>query len=51
MTNSNQYNSELFEFYRLLEKKMLQEKETSFHKSIYNITLINDNDFKVLHLN
>ena len=48
MTNSNQYNSELFEFYRLLEKKMLQEKETSFHKSIYNITLINDNDFKVL---
>ena len=48
MTNSNQYNSELFEFYRLLEKKMLQEKETSFHKSIYNITLINDNNFKVL---
>ena len=48
MKSEDQYNSEVFEFYRLLEKKMLQESETSFSKSIYNITLINDKNFKIL---
>ena len=48
MKSEDQYNSEVFEFYRLLEKKMLQEIDTSYHKSIYNITLINDKNFKIL---
>ena len=49
MTDSaTQYHSSVFEFYRTLEKKMIQEKETSFHKSIYNISLINNKDCKAL---
>jgi len=49
MTNPDtQYHSSVFQFYRTLEKRMIQEKETSFHKSIYNISLINNKDCKAL---
>ena len=48
MKESSQYYSSVFEFYRTLERKMIQEKETSFHKSIYNISLINNKDCKAL---
>ena len=48
MKESTQYYSSVFEFYRTLERRMIQEKETSFHKSIYNISLINNKDCKAL---
>ena len=44
----NNYDSSLFELYRTLEKKAIEEKETSFHKSIYNLTLINNDNYKAI---
>ena len=48
MDDDTQYDSTLFKFYRLLEKKLIQEKETSFSNAIYNITLINNNYCKAM---
>ena len=48
MRNSTTYNSRVFELYRMLEKKAIITKETSFHKSIYNLTLINNQNCKAL---
>ena len=48
MDEDSQYDSTLFGFYRLLEKKLIQEKETSFNNAIYNITLINNKYCKAM---
>ena len=50
MNNNSQYNSSLFNFYRILEKKNIQDKSTSFEKSIHNITFINNNNYKALKI-
>jgi hypothetical protein len=50
MNNNSQYNSSLFNFYRILEKKNIQDKYTSFEKSIHNITFINNNNYKALKI-
>ena len=48
MENEEQYDSNVFNLYRAIEKKKICEINTSFNKSLVNITLINDENCKAI---
>ena len=48
MENEEQYDSNVFNLYRAIEKKKICEINTSFNKSLVNITLINDESCKAI---
>lgn len=48
MENEEQYDSSIFNLYRTIEKKKIGEIDTSFTKSLVNITLINNENFKAI---
>ena len=48
MENEEQYDSNVFNLYRAIEKKKICEINTSFNKSLVNITLINNENCKAI---
>lgn len=48
MENEEQYDSNIFNLYRAIEKKKICEINTSFNKSLVNITLINNENCKAI---
>ena len=48
MVNNSQYDSSVFEFYRTLEKKRIGERETSFAKTLVNITVKDNQNYKAM---
>ena len=48
MENEEQYDSNVFNLYRSIEKKKICEINTSFNKSLVNITLINNENCKAI---